>query len=198
MSTTSVSGPSADELAQVALRSIPALLDKHGWCQGFDHDEEGAACLRGAIVDVTPAGEVRAYVWDRLTCQVGNIVDWNDTTGRTVDEVQAACVAAAADLRPRADLRHADLGDAYLAGVDLRGVDLGDAYLAGVDLRGANLAGVDLRGANLVDADLWGAELAGVDLRGANLAGVVGLTAAQLAAALNVDKAHNVPTFAAV
>jgi len=183
MSTTSVSEPSADELAQVALRSIPALLDKHGWCQGADHDEEGAACLRGAIYDVTPAGEVRAYVWERLTRQVGNIVAYNDKPGRTVGEVQAACVAAA-DLRPRADLRHANLRAADLRGADLRDADLRDACLRDADLTGANLGGADL-----LYADFYCA-----NLRDADLAGVVGLTAAQLAAALNVDKALNVPT----
>lgn len=115
MSTTSVSEPSADELAQVALRSIPALLDKHGWCQGVDHDDDGAACLRGAIYDVTPAGEVRAYVWERLTWQVdGNIVDWNDADGRTVGEVQAACVAAAAAESPgRVGHWHANVDKAH-------------------------------------------------------------------------------------
>ena len=167
MSTTSVSEPSADELAKVALRSIPALLDEHGWCQGADHDSKGAACLRGAIVDVTSAGVVRAYVWDRLLRQVGDIVNWNDTAGRTVGEVQAACVAAA-ESSVRANLRY------------------------------ANLVGVDLRYADLRHADLTGANLRGSNLRDADLAGVVGLTAAQLAVALNVDKARNVPTHAAV
>ena len=99
----------------MALRSIPALLDKHGWCQGVDHDDDGAACLRGAIYDVTPAGEVRAYVWERLTWQVdGNIVDWNDADGRTVGEVQAACVAAAAAESPgRVGHWHANVDKAH-------------------------------------------------------------------------------------
>ena len=168
MTDLTMAEPTADELAKEALRRIPALLEEHGWCQNFDHDSKGAACLRGAIVDVTPACEVRAYVWARLTRHVGNIVDWNDADGRTVGEVQAACVAAAEP-----------------PGRDLTGANLRDANLVGVDLVGA-----DLTGADLWDADLWDA-----DLRGADLAGVVGLTADQLAAALNVDKALNVPTF---
>ena len=44
----------------------------------------------------------------------------------------------------RADLRGADLSDAYLIGADLRGADLSDAYLRGADLRGADLRGAKL------------------------------------------------------
>jgi len=78
-----------------------------------------------------------------------------------------------------ADLRGADLSDAYLSGANLsganlRGADLSDAYLSDAYLSGANLRGANLRGANLSDADLRGADLRGAnlsdaDLRGANL-----------------------------
>jgi len=112
MTDLTMAEPTADELAQEALRRIPALLDAHGWCQGFDHDSDGAACLRGALLDVTPPGQVRAYAWERLTWQVdGNIVDWNDADGRTVGEVQAAC-AAAAESASRVDLGHTNVDKA--------------------------------------------------------------------------------------
>jgi hypothetical protein len=68
-----------------------------------------------------------------------------------------------------ADLRGADLRDAYLRGADLRGADLRDAYLGGADLRGADLRGADLRDAYLGGADLRDAYLRGADLRGADL-----------------------------
>ncbi len=58
-----------------------------------------------------------------------------------------------------ADLRGADLRDAYLRGADLRGADLRDAYLRGADLRGA-----DLRDAYLRDAYLRGAYLRGAKI----------------------------------
>ena len=62
-----------------------------------------------------------------------------------------------------ANLRCANLGDAYLGGANLGGADLGgadlrDAYLGGADLRDANLGGANLRGANLGDAYLGGAK----------------------------------------
>ncbi|GEM_PF-4305803 len=193
MTDLTMAEPTADELAKVALRRIPALLDEHGWCQGADHDGVGAACLRGALLDVAPAGVVRAYVWGRLTRQVGSIVVYNDTTGRTVGEVQAACVAAAEP--PGRDLTGANLHAANFRYVDLRGVNLGGANLGVADLTGADLRGANLTGAYLRSAYLTDAYLTDADLRDANLGGVVGLTAAKLAAALNVDKARNVPTF---
>ena len=74
------------------------------------------------------------------------------------------CVEAA--VKSGADLRDADLRDAYLRGADLRG-----AYLRGADLGGACLGGADLRGAYLGGADLRDADLRGADLRGAYLGG---------------------------
>ena len=48
-----------------------------------------------------------------------------------------------------ADLRYADLQDAYLQGADLRYADLRYADLQGADLQGADLRYADLRGADL-------------------------------------------------
>jgi hypothetical protein len=64
----------------------------------------------------------------------------------------------------RANLRDADLSDAYLSGANLR-----DAYLSGANLRGADLRDANLRDANLSDAYLSGADLSGANLRDANL-----------------------------
>ena len=72
-----------------------------------------------------------------------------------------------------ADLRYANLRDAYLGCVDLHGADLGHAdlryaNLSDVDLHGANLRYANLHGADLSDADLSYADLSDVDLRDAN------------------------------
>ena len=64
---------------------------------------------------------------------------------------RAALEKAASD---SADLRGADLRDAYLRGADLGGAYLGGAYLGGADLRGAYLGGADLRDAYLDGAKL--------------------------------------------
>ena len=77
-----------------------------------------------------------------------------------------------ADLR-YADLRGANLRDAYLGcaclrDADLRHADLRDAYLGDADLRYADLSDADLRGADLSDADLRYADLSDADLRDAN------------------------------
>ncbi len=144
------------------LRAIPDHLDTNGWCQGNDHNDEGAACLRGAINDLAPAGPIRGEVNLRLVVHVGgSIVSWNDRPGRTVEEVKEAVLAAAdADLGG-ADLGYADLGDVNLAAADLRDANLTGVNLANANLRAADLAGANLRDANLRDANLWGANLTG-------------------------------------
>jgi hypothetical protein len=68
-----------------------------------------------------------------------------------------------------ANLRGANLEDAYLRGANLRGANLEDAYLRGAYLKGANLEDANLRGANLRGANLEDAYLRGAYLKGANL-----------------------------
>jgi hypothetical protein len=75
-----------------------------------------------------------------------------------------------------ANLRGADLCDAYLRGVDLSGADLcganlRDASLLGASLSDADLSGADLSGADIRNAELCDADLSGADLCGANLSG---------------------------
>jgi uncharacterized protein YjbI with pentapeptide repeats len=81
----------------------------------------------------------------------------------TADSIAAAVIEAA---EKRANLRGANLRDAYLGGADLGGANLRDANLGG-----ANLGGADLRDAYLGDADLGGANLRGANLGGADLGG---------------------------
>ena len=81
----------------------------------------------------------------------------------------------------RADLRVANLFDAFLEGANLHGAylcdaNLEDANLSGANLNCANLGGANLEGANLSGADLtraklWSASLYGANLNCANLSG---------------------------
>jgi uncharacterized protein YjbI with pentapeptide repeats len=80
---------------------------------------------------------------------------------------------ARADIRPKAELR----------GADLIGKDLRNADLKGASLRGAYLIGADLRGADLRMADVIGADFRSADLSGADLTGSIFLTQSQLDAA---------------
>ncbi len=68
---------------------------------------------------------------------------------------------------------------------DLKGVNFQSATLAQVDLSGANLAKANLSQAVLIDANL-----SNTNLEGANLTGAIGLTASQVKAAKNWDKAQ--------
>ena len=70
-----------------------------------------------------------------------------------------------------ANLRGADLSEAYLYGANLRGADLSEADLYGANLRGADLSEADLSGADLSRADLSGADLSKANLSRADLIG---------------------------
>ena len=73
-------------------------------------------------------------------------------------------LAVLAAVKAGANLRGANLSDAYLSGANLRDADLRGAYLSDADLRGAYLSGANLSGAHLSGAYLSGADLRGADL----------------------------------
>ena len=78
------------------------------------------------------------------------------------------------EIKPCANLRGANLQEAYLRRTvlrwaDLQGADLQGAHLREADLREADLQGADLQGADLQEAYLRRTVLQGANLRGANL-----------------------------
>ena len=88
--------------AQVAadLRAAADVLRRDGWTQElFINQVSGCPCVAGALLDVA------GYRWhnaiERLGAHLGigtsplAVYRWNDTTGRTADEVIAALEAAA-------------------------------------------------------------------------------------------------------
>lgn len=82
--------------AQVAadLRAAADVLRRDGWTQG-GLSADGRHCAIEALFRAT-AGVGRALVaHDALRSQVGKVATWNDTPGRTADEVIAALEAAA-------------------------------------------------------------------------------------------------------
>jgi len=115
------------------IRAIPEHLETYGWCQCGDHKDEGAACLRCAINDLTDVPAVRAEVHLRVQLHTGSpVVQWNDAAGRTMDEVIATVRQVADEAVPRTVDGRAYLTGAYLTGADLTGADLTGAYLTGV------------------------------------------------------------------
>lgn len=79
------------EVFQEARRTI-----FNGWHQGrYSDEEERSFCTLGAISQATYWGEAQSIftcvgVFRVANPQVNNIVDWNDTKGRTKKEVLAA------------------------------------------------------------------------------------------------------------
>jgi hypothetical protein len=73
-------------------------LDQHGWCQFSFEDGQGRVCAMGAIRKVMHRAEWEAAakrLADHLRINSLSIADWNNTKGRTKEQVQAALRAAA-------------------------------------------------------------------------------------------------------
>jgi len=108
---------------------------------------------------MTSAGKVQLF---SIRSHWSDFLLWQGEAANLAEAVRKA-------LDSGADLRGADLSQAYLHGVDLHAADLSGAKLTDTDLSGGNLCGAYLRSADLYDADLSGALLADADLSGACL-----------------------------
>ena len=89
---------------EVRLKAIEEL-EKRGWYQGSWQNESGNVCMMGAVSCAIGGKSVPAYghgedaqFWSvrrELQGELGlefasDTYEWNDTTGRTLDEVKAA------------------------------------------------------------------------------------------------------------
>ena len=85
------------------------VLDIYGWCQGRPGNETGGYCLLGAINRAlvnSPFSRVQQdQVWSSARTAIHGLVNtsflatWNDTPGRTVDEVKHLIRETAASVR---------------------------------------------------------------------------------------------------
>jgi len=80
------------------LQNAAALLRDGGWCQFDMSDGYGRHCVHGALLVVAGRDNGRFYaardfLRDRVTG--GGLMSWNDSPGRTAEEVIAALEAAA-------------------------------------------------------------------------------------------------------
>ena len=67
------------------------LLRKHGWCQGTYQTLDGRCCVVEALLKSERHYEIGKRLRDHLG--VEHLPTWNDTPGRTADEVIAALEA---------------------------------------------------------------------------------------------------------
>ncbi len=198
------------------LRQAAGYIKKDGWTSGTEQDSAGRVCLTGAVRLCSPQpGD--AWIIRQVLRKINHAEQWNDTTGRTGDEVAAYLAAfevtdvllaetfgpdwlkvvtaarasgkADWDALTGADLARANLTDANLAGANLTRADLAGANLTGANLTRAYLTGADLTGAYLAGANLSGAYLTGAYLAGADLTDAY-LTRAYLSGA-NLTRANN-------
>lgn len=83
------------------------MLERDGWCQGEPSTDDGARCAATALNDAANqlAGPdyadplMATYIAAETHVNCMDLVTWNDTAGRTRDQVTAAFRAAAARLR---------------------------------------------------------------------------------------------------
>lgn len=82
------------------LAGARVVLEERGWCQGADQDAEGCVCSEYALSIAAWSDErpLLAYLTGkkalRSAINAPSVVLWNDTPGRTFDEVLAAFVRA--------------------------------------------------------------------------------------------------------
>ena len=80
-----------DNVIEDVLAEMARLLRVDGWCQGALVDDEGRRCLAGALLtataDLSDAMEDQVRVCVEEALPRGTIAAWNDTPGRTVEEV---------------------------------------------------------------------------------------------------------------
>jgi hypothetical protein len=95
------------------LRNAAAYLRTHGWVQGSYGADGGSRCAAGALYSVTRdeihnflTPQVRALgfasTWHEHRMGVPALGDWNDTSGRTLDEVLDRLESTALGLEVRA------------------------------------------------------------------------------------------------
>jgi hypothetical protein len=77
------------------LRSAKELLIRDGWCQKLLVSPDGEHCIVGALGNSVHKHMHRAYqcleisIWGHCDNYRNSLTSWNDTPGRTVDEVLA-------------------------------------------------------------------------------------------------------------
>lgn len=72
------------------------LLDRDGWCQGTGHMPSGQRCVENALDSIDPFSSDPSRALYRV---VGPVVTWNDTPGRTQEEVTSTLRRVARELR---------------------------------------------------------------------------------------------------
>lgn len=114
--TEPISAPVEQDEASRVLSRAADLLEEHGWVQRQYGDPVIGFCLVGAIdwvtfgqTDIPPSGveifEIEARLFRSINLDSGSLRDrnaltgWNDTWGRTKDEVVAALREAAKEGR---------------------------------------------------------------------------------------------------
>ena len=80
-------GPAMNRLPEIVLKDAAAYIREHGWCQDQLAKLNGQVCLLGALDDIGEDAEGPAEELLRERLGGGSIADWNDTPGRTVEEV---------------------------------------------------------------------------------------------------------------
>lgn len=92
------------------LENAATLLREMGWCQGSMTNGAGCHCAMGALAVIcegewTPRwDEAREALYRQFGGRhaIPSLVEWNDTPGRTAEEVISALEAAASLTRSRA------------------------------------------------------------------------------------------------
>lgn len=82
------------------LNGAADLIERDGWCQHEWNDKDGRRCIAAAIAEKAGVGAPYERAIRTVAFHPGvdaglKVIDWNNASGRTQDEVVAALRAAA-------------------------------------------------------------------------------------------------------
>lgn len=99
--------PTPEQNAGRNIRRAAAIIENRGWIQGSDGYKEVGFCMRGALRYAVPATEDYSFNYEALQNWLSNIygpgtmiVGYNDTPGRTKEEVLLTMRKCADELDP--------------------------------------------------------------------------------------------------
>jgi hypothetical protein len=82
-------------MSKKIIQDVKDILLAEGWCQGELENANGEHCLLGACDKAFMPVPIRQAIFDKLGgC---SIINWNDTPGRTLEEVVALLDEVASD-----------------------------------------------------------------------------------------------------
>ena len=86
--------------ATETIKAARAWIEQHGWKQGSHYVPGGPGCLSVAFAQCGATIREQCEAWTLLRQKIdADMISWNDTPGRTVEDIYGLLDAVAGELR---------------------------------------------------------------------------------------------------